>query len=274
MGSATQLWFVVVGPVSLTLLGLILVVERVHPAQQRALVARGHRQDLLYTIMNAGLVVPLTTALTLSFAAEVRRAVPWAVLPPMGFLPRGLAILVIFVAMDGCNWFVHLANHRVRVLWRFHELHHSQEDLNVLTVFRTHPFIHVSYLLALVPGLVLLANGAVSTTLLIAYGAVVAFADSNTNLGFGPLGRIVVSPNYHRVHHRLDGAQDVNLGFALDDLGPALLPGGVPDSRDGEHRHRDSGSASRGGAGGPPTRSPLGLGRAAGRAVPAHGRAG
>ena len=215
MGSATQLWFVVVGPVSLTLLGLILVVERVHPAQQRALVARGHRQDLLYTIMNAGLVVPLTTALTLSFAAEVRRAVPWAVLPPMGFLPRGLAILVIFVAMDGCNWFVHLANHRVRVLWRFHELHHSQEDLNALTVFRTHPFIHVSYLLALVPGLVLLANGAVSTTLLIAYGAVVAFAHSNTNLGFGPLGRIVVSPNYHRVHHRLDGAQDVNLGFAL-----------------------------------------------------------
>ncbi len=215
MGSVSQLWFVVVGPVSLALLGLILVVERVHPAQQRALVARGHRQDLLYTILNAGLVVPLTTALTLSFAAEVRRAVPWAVLPPMGFLPRGLAISVIFVAMDGCNWFVHLANHRVRVLWRFHELHHSQEDLNALTVFRTHPFIHVSYLLALVPGLVLLANGAVSTTLLIAYGAVVAFAHSNTNLGFGPLGRIVVSPNYHRIHHRLDGAQDVNLGFAL-----------------------------------------------------------
>ena len=47
--------------------------------------------------------------------------------------------------MDGCNWFVHLANHRVRMLWRFHELHHSQEDMSVLTVFRTHPLIHVSY---------------------------------------------------------------------------------------------------------------------------------
>jgi sterol desaturase/sphingolipid hydroxylase (fatty acid hydroxylase superfamily) len=133
----------------------------------------------------------------------------------MGIVPRVMAVAVIFVAMDGCNWFVHLANHRVRVLWRFHELHHSQEDLNALTVFRTHPFIHVSYLLALVPGLVLLNNGVVSMTVLIAYGGIVALAHSNTNLGFGPLGRILVSPNYHRIHHRLEGAQDVNLGFAL-----------------------------------------------------------
>ena len=43
----------------------------------------------------------------------------------------------------------------------------------------------------------------------------VAFAHSNTNLGFGPLERIFVSPNFHRIHHQLDGPQDVNLGFAL-----------------------------------------------------------
>jgi sterol desaturase/sphingolipid hydroxylase (fatty acid hydroxylase superfamily) len=110
---------------------------------------------------------------------------------------------------------VHLANHRSRVLWRFHELHHSQEDMNVMTVFRTHPLIHFSYLLALVPGIVLLANGVVSITLLIVYGGIVAFAHSNTNLGFGPLKRIFVSPNYHRIHHRVEGAQDVNLAFVL-----------------------------------------------------------
>jgi hypothetical protein len=73
----------------------------------------------------------------------------------------------------------------------------------------------VSYLIALVPGIVLLANGALSTTLLVVYGATVAFAHSNTNLGFGPLERIFVSPNFHRIHHKLDGPQDVNLGFAL-----------------------------------------------------------
>jgi sterol desaturase/sphingolipid hydroxylase (fatty acid hydroxylase superfamily) len=126
-----------------------------------------------------------------------------------------LVIAVIFVAMDGCNWLVHLANHRTHVLWRFHELHHSQEDMNALTVFRTHPFLHVSYLLALIPGVVLLANGAVSASILIAYGAFVAFAHSNTNLDFGPLRRVLVSPNFHRIHHRREGAQDVNLGFAF-----------------------------------------------------------
>ena len=132
----------------------------------------------------------------------------------MGIVPRWAAIAAIVVAMDGCNWMVHLANHRALVLWRFHELHHSQEDLNALSVFRTHPLIHVSYLIALIPGIVLLSNGVMSISVLVVYGAIVAFAHSNTRLGFGPLERIFVSPNYHRIHHKVDGPQDVNLGFA------------------------------------------------------------
>jgi sterol desaturase/sphingolipid hydroxylase (fatty acid hydroxylase superfamily) len=159
--------------------------------------------------------VPLITALTISFSVVAQRALPWLVIPKIGTVPRWGAIALIIVAMDGLNWFAHMANHRVRVLWRFHELHHSQEDMNVLTVFRTHPLIHVSYLVALIPGIVLLANGTLPITLLVIYGGVVALAHSNTNLGFGPLGRVFVSPNFHRIHHQLDGPQDVNLGFAL-----------------------------------------------------------
>lgn len=213
--SMTGLRVVVVGPLTLAIIGVFLVAERLHPAQRRPLFARGYRQDLLFTVFNATLVVPLVTALTLSFSDMAQRAFPRLVLPRIGTVPRWGAIAVIFVAMDGCNWFAHMANHRVKMLWRFHELHHSQEDMNVLTVFRTHPLIHVSYLVALIPGIVLLANGALPITLLVIYGGVVAFAHSNTNLGFGPLGRIFVSPNYHRQHHKLDGPQDVNLGFAL-----------------------------------------------------------
>jgi sterol desaturase/sphingolipid hydroxylase (fatty acid hydroxylase superfamily) len=214
-GSVAALHLVVVGPVSLTALGVILVVERLRPAQQRGPLTRGHRQDVLFAVLHGTLGVLLVTALTLSFQEVVRRALPWIELPHMRVVPRGMAIAAIFVAMDGCNWLMHLANHRIQMLWRFHELHHSQEDLNVLTVFRTHPLIHVSYLVSLLPGVVLLANGAVSITLLIIYGGVVAFAHSNTNMGFGPLRRVFVSPNYHRIHHRLHGAQDVNLGFVF-----------------------------------------------------------
>jgi len=144
-----------------------------------------------------------------------RASLPWIVLPRIGLVPRWAAIALIVVAMDGCNWAVHLANHRSRMLWRFHELHHSQEDMSVLTVFRTHPLIHFSYLVALLPGVVLLANGAMSITVLVVYGAIVAFAHSNTRLGFGPLERVFVSPNFHRIHHKVDGPADVNMGFAL-----------------------------------------------------------
>jgi sterol desaturase/sphingolipid hydroxylase (fatty acid hydroxylase superfamily) len=214
-GSVAGLRVILVGPVSLAVLGAILVVERIRPAQRRPVVARGARHDVLYTVLHATLGAVLITALSIAFEVAVRRTLPWIVLPRIGVLPRAVAIVAIFVAMDACNWFVHLANHRVRVLWRFHELHHSQEDLNALTVFRTHPLIAVPYLLALLPGIVLLANGTLSITLLIVYGGIVAFAHSNTNLGFGPLGRVLVSPNFHRQHHRLEGAQDVNLGFAL-----------------------------------------------------------
>jgi sterol desaturase/sphingolipid hydroxylase (fatty acid hydroxylase superfamily) len=214
-GSLTSLRVVVIGPLALAFLGVILVAERIWPAQRRPLFARGHRHDLLIAVLHATLVLPLVTALTLSFIELVRRLLPWMVLPKMDTVPRWFAIAAIIVAMDGCNWAVHLANHRVRMLWRFHELHHSQEDMNALTVFRTHPLIHVSYLLALIPGVVLLANGALTLTVLAAYGGIVAFAHSNTRLGFGPFGRIVVSPNFHRIHHKLDGPQDVNLGFAL-----------------------------------------------------------
>lgn len=214
-GSMTSLRVVVAGPVTLAVVGVFLVVERLRPAQRRPIFARGYRQDLIYTVLNATLVVPLVTALTLSFSQVVDRSAPWLVLSKIGSMPRWIAIAAIFVTMDFLNWFAHLANHRVRMLWRFHELHHSQEDMSVLTVFRTHPLIHVSYLIALIPGIVLVANGALPITLLVVYGCIVAFAHSNTNLGFGPLGRLFVSPNFHRIHHQLNGPQDVNLGFAL-----------------------------------------------------------
>jgi sterol desaturase/sphingolipid hydroxylase (fatty acid hydroxylase superfamily) len=213
--SITDQRVVVVGPATIAILCVFLVVERLRPAQRRKFFARGYRQDVLYTVLNATLVVPLVVALGLSFAEVARKSLPWVVLPHYEFFPRWLAIAVIFVMMDGLNWAAHLANHKVRLLWRFHELHHSQEDMSVLTVFRTHPLIHVSYLIALIPGIVLVANGSVTTSLLVVYAAVVAFEHSNTNLSFGPLNRVFCSPNYHRIHHRVEGRQDVNLGFAL-----------------------------------------------------------
>ncbi len=65
-GSVTLLRVVLVGPLALVILGCFMVVERIWPAQRRPLFARGHRHDLLLTVMNALIVAPLVTALTLS----------------------------------------------------------------------------------------------------------------------------------------------------------------------------------------------------------------
>ena len=102
----------VIGPMTVAILAVILVVERVRPAQRRSFFARGYRQDALYTVLNATLVVPLVVALSLSFAEVAQRDLPWIVVPRLEYVPRWTVIALIFVAMDGCNWLAHLANHR------------------------------------------------------------------------------------------------------------------------------------------------------------------
>src|ERR1700722_10443918 len=48
-GAMTSLRVVVVGPLTLVIIGLFLVVERLLPPQHRPIFARGYRQDLIYT---------------------------------------------------------------------------------------------------------------------------------------------------------------------------------------------------------------------------------
>ena len=74
--SVTSLRVVIVGPLTLAIIGVFLVTERVWPAQRRPLFARGYRHDLLLTVMNVLLVAPLVTALTLSFVDVMRRSAP------------------------------------------------------------------------------------------------------------------------------------------------------------------------------------------------------
>jgi hypothetical protein len=66
-GSATSLRAVVAGPASLASLGVFLVIERIWPAQRRPFFARGYRHDLLFAALNATVLVPIMTGLTLSF---------------------------------------------------------------------------------------------------------------------------------------------------------------------------------------------------------------
>jgi len=107
-GSLTSLRVVTIGPLAAAMIALFLVAERVRPAQQRPLVARGHRHDVLFTVLNVVVVLPLVTALTLSFADVVRRVAPWVVLPRFGAIPSWVPIILILwrwtAATGSCIW--------------------------------------------------------------------------------------------------------------------------------------------------------------------------
>jgi sterol desaturase/sphingolipid hydroxylase (fatty acid hydroxylase superfamily) len=132
------------------------------------------------------------------------------------------------LAIDFVDWFAHLLNHKLASLWRLHALHHSQEELSVLTTYRTHPLVHVTFVLTAIPVLALAHNDATPAMLLTAYACLGALPHANLRWSYGPFNKVVVSPAYHRAHHRPTGRLDINLAtvFSIWDVatGRAVLP--------------------------------------------------
>jgi len=191
------------------------ICERIWPAERRPLLARGHVQDACFLALHAIVVIPLMTLLSVGAAALVAGHAPWIELRPAAHWPGWLLIPLTIVAMDGANWLAHYADHRVDALWRFHALHHSQEELSVLTSFRAHPLMHTTgFLLATIPVVALMPARPIAPVLITIYVCIGTLQHANLRWRFGPVGRVIVSPAYHRRHHATDN-QGVNLGVVL-----------------------------------------------------------
>ncbi len=207
-----------IGPALVALVIAIIVAERRWPAVERPLLARAHVVDAAYFVLFALGVAPLLTLVQTGFAIEMEQHAEFLLVGHLALVPQAAVVIVILAGIDAMNWLAHVANHRSTALWRLHALHHSQEDLSVLTTFRTHPLVHAAYLPALLPALVLGASGAVPCVALVAYGCLVTLPHANLRWSFGPLGRVVVSPAYHRLHHArvpIGPRGTVNFGFVL-----------------------------------------------------------
>jgi len=206
------------GPALFVVVAAVFLAERRWPAVRRPALARAHVVDAGYLALFAIAVAPLVTLVSSGFAVTVERYAHFLVLRRLPVVPRLVVVGLILVGIDAMNWLAHVANHRSAALWRLHALHHSQEDMSVFTTFRTHPLAHASYLPTLVPVLILGASGPVPAAALVVYGCLVTLPHANLRWRFGPLGRIVVSPAYHRLHHArtaLDDRGAVNFGFVL-----------------------------------------------------------
>jgi sterol desaturase/sphingolipid hydroxylase (fatty acid hydroxylase superfamily) len=200
------------------LIGLVVatgICERMWPAERRPVLARGHVQDACYLALHAIVVIPLMTLLSVGAAALIGDHAGWIELRSTERWPGWLLVPVTIVAMDFANWLAHYADHRLDALWRFHALHHSQEELSVLTSFRAHPLMHTTgFILATIPVVVLMPTRPIAPLLITIYVCIGTLQHANLRWGFGPLGRVIVSPAYHRLHHDREN-QAVNLGVVL-----------------------------------------------------------
>jgi len=191
------------------------VCERIWPAERRPALARGHVQDACYLALHAIVVIPLMTLLSIGAAALAGGHAGWIELRPAEHWPGWLLVPLTIAAMDAANWLAHYADHRLGALWRFHALHHSQEELSVLTSFRAHPLMHTTgFLLATVPVVALMPARPIAPVLITIYVCIGTLQHANLRWTFGPAGRVLVSPAYHRLHHAPD-TQRVNLGVVL-----------------------------------------------------------
>lgn len=203
------------GPTVIGFVAVITVVEQIWGMQRRPMLARGQRMDALYLLVHATVAVPLVILIGAGASTALLHVAPWVVLPKLGVLPRVAVVGIVLVAIDCLDWVAHLANHRITTLWRFHEVHHSQEELSILSTFRTNPLVHLTFAASVVPVLAFARNAVTPSAVLAAYACLGALPHANLPWTYGPVGRVLISPAYHRLHHRPEGRLDINLGTVL-----------------------------------------------------------
>jgi sterol desaturase/sphingolipid hydroxylase (fatty acid hydroxylase superfamily) len=113
--------------------------------------------------------------------------------------------VLAFIAMDLTFYWWHVANHRIPLLWRFHNVHHIDPDLDVSTAFRFH-FGEVAFSAAF-RAVQVVAIGLplwMYATYEVVFQAETLFHHSNLRLPIGVerlLNLLLVTPRMHGIHH-------------------------------------------------------------------------
>jgi len=159
--------------------------------------------DYFYGIVYSLLLFPAFAVFFTLLDGVLDRWFPWLNLGLAEVLPIWLQIVIFIVIDDFLQYISHYCRHRFRFLWHFHSLHHAQENLNPLTTKRTHPFERVfSWVCIRWVPLAIIGSPPEVWALFITIDAIWDyFIHSNIRLNLGPVGKVLVSPQYHRVHH-------------------------------------------------------------------------
>jgi sterol desaturase/sphingolipid hydroxylase (fatty acid hydroxylase superfamily) len=115
------------------------------------------------------------------------------------------AVVISVLALDFSSWLVHLIMHKVKLLWRFHLIHHSDTNVDVTTGLRHHP--GDSILRGIFFMILIFVSGAPMYGVMI-YQTLLVFATAFTHANISlpkwfdtALSYVLISPNMHKVHH-------------------------------------------------------------------------
>ena len=134
--------------------------------------------------------------------------------------PLWAHLLVGFVVRDFVQWWTHRLLHRVPVLWEFHKVHHSVEQMGFAAHLRFHWMETVVYRTIEYIPLALIGIGLRDFFIIHIFTLAVGhFNHSNFTIPLGPLKYIFNNPQMHIWHHAYDLPEDrpygVNFGLSL-----------------------------------------------------------
>lgn len=124
-------------------------------------------------------------------------------------LPPGVELVAGVLLIDFGSYMLHNLQHKTPLLWRFHQVHHSDPNLNTTSALRFHP-LDVMLSQAIYPCIWVPLMG-ISVTSFVIYGTIALplLVMQHSNVRFPgwleKYGRFIIStPGWHKIHHSDD----------------------------------------------------------------------
>ena len=189
--------------------GMIGLVELIRPARRAPLRHVGF--NLAYAVVNLLAIAALYPTIALATARLVRTMggglIDIGGLVGSGIIGSLLGLLLSTAIADFLGYWLHRLQHRSRILWQQHLLHHSDEYLNVTSTSRQHLLEDtvMDPIFVALPMALLFDFPPVTIVWLSLLPYIwLHVVHANVRLGFGSLWWLVASPQFHRIHHSLE----------------------------------------------------------------------